>query len=259
MERLGQERPGRKSCRPQRTARSGSGRGSLQETCPSAEACPEQKWFGGRDSPSALWWQQPGEVWPQRAPRQMRRGCPGAVSVRGWRSTAPHGYLCATVAVQVPEGALRATRLPSLHPLRLLGFPPWLFLSSSLLPWTAGVMGRISGGTCSRYRCRHVLGPGTRVLLSAHDSLAGWGGWSQTQAPLLRRAGTGKRAVSSVRVAARWLLVVGGLQSPRPDGLVPWSPGGVRGPFPGANEATPWCLEAELVAMAPGLCTEWLP
>lgn len=96
-----------------------------------------------------------------------------------------------------PERALRATSLPcpllSLHPLQLLGVPHWVFLSSSLPPWTAGLMEGISGGMHIHW-VPSVPTPARfqHTCFSPHSSLAGWGRGCQTQALLLRTEGTGR-------------------------------------------------------------------
>lgn len=46
-----------------------------------------------------------------------------------------------------PESNLPLYTLPSLHPLQFLHFPRWELLSSNLYPWTAGLMGGLSGGS----------------------------------------------------------------------------------------------------------------
>lgn len=92
------------------------------------------------------------------------------------RCLAPHSYLGTIVTVKCLRGSegIPPDPLPSLHPLRLLGTPHWVLLSSPLPP-------RIPRGWdhgrhfCSPPPsvCEHMPGPGTHVLLGPHSSPAG--------------------------------------------------------------------------------------
>lgn len=104
------------------------------------EACPEQEWFGGGDGLSTLPGKQPRKcgLRGHHSRCRCREAGPLALRGQGWPLTA-------VLVPKSPEGN------PTLYPLRLyIPSDFWAsyhgFLSSSLPPWTAGIMGGISGG-----------------------------------------------------------------------------------------------------------------